>query len=826
MTDIKHVPPAAPLAGVQVVDMGQYIAGPGAAMALAELGASVVKIEPIAGDQARHIGRYGESMVRAYNRGKRSIALDLKSDAGREAAWRLISRADVVIQNLRPGVVDKLGLGPVAVRERFPRAIYLSISGFGRKGPSRDRPGYDIAAQAESGLMSLTGEPDRSPQKVGAPIVDAAAAQLGAQAVLAALYGRERTGVGATIDTSLLDVAMHLQAATWADFLGGGPEPMRMGDGQPHNAPAAEVVPTRDGHVVLSAYADDHWLRLCRVIGREALGRDPRFCSNEMRVANRDALREMLRESLSALSSEECVALLSGNQIVVGAVRSYSQVLNSAELSDGGLIVEAVGAGGLRYRALGLPYRINDTPSPSPHAAPACGADTDALLAEAGYSPKEMAAMHQAGVVASPAMDTTPAYESEARVHRALVQTLPLYEMMRMRAATTARRHPVLGYAGETGDSTLRWVNQFTHTHRKLGPDDREVVSPNNDTVYSNAWLDLSRGPVLIDTPDMGERYWTLGLLDAWTNPFAYIGRRTTGNHRQRTLVHGPDWRGTLPPGVSQVIAAPGDDVWLIGRVLVDDTAEDIEAVRALQASMRMIGLDGNDAAMRVDTLIDGRAVATPAVTDYVETVTQALRGNPPPDGESLDWPLDLDHVAAWLPRVFDELRQKDQPRALGGGWSLQLEVLTHWGPDVMTRARVARNFIGALGMQEAMYPTAEADGEGRALDGSHAYELRFPSGAGPRVGAFWSLTMYRRSDCLFVANPIHRYSIGDRTPGLRHDADGSLAIRIQARDPGCGHNWLPSPDGEPFYVVLRLYQPHAEHLEHRYTYPPLRRLD
>ncbi|HEY8359898.1 MAG TPA: DUF1214 domain-containing protein, partial [Ramlibacter sp.] len=137
----------------------------------------------------------------------------------------------------------------------------------------------------------------------------------------------------------------------------------------------------------------------------------------------------------------------------------------------------------------------------------------------------------------------------------------------------------------------------------------------------------------------------------------------------------------------------------------------------------------------------------------------------------------------------------------------------------------VARNLIGALGIEEAMYPTAEVDADGRALHGSHAYELRFAPGAHPRVGAFWSLTMYRRSDCLFVANPIARYSIGDRTPGLRTESDGSLAIRVQAGDPGPGCNWLPAPAGELFYVVLRLYQPQRDHLELRYAYPPLRRL-
>jgi hypothetical protein len=373
----------------------------------------------------------------------------------------------------------------------------------------------------------------------------------------------------------------------------------------------------------------------------------------------------------------------------------------------------------------------------------------------------------------------------------------------------------------------MRWVNQFTHTHRKLGPHDREVVSPNNDTVYSNAWLDLLQGPVLIDTPDFAERYWTLGLLDAWTNPFGYVGRRTTGHRRQRTLVHGPGWRGALPAGgVSQVIAAPGHDVWLIGRILVDDTVADLATVRGLQAELRMSRLDGADAARRVDTGIGGHLSAMPSAAAYARCVDTALARNPLPAGETLVWPPDLPAMEQVLPQVFDELRQQDQPRQLGQGWALPVSVRTHWGADVLTRARVARNLIGALGIEEAMYPTAEADDGGSTLDGRHAYELRFPPGGEPRVGAFWSLTVYRRSDCLFVANPIDRYSIGDRTPGLRHDADGSLAIRLQARDPGPGHNWLPAPADEPFYVVLRLYQPQAEHLDFRYRYPPLRRLD
>jgi hypothetical protein len=422
-------------------------------------------------------------------------------------------------------------------------------------------------------------------------------------------------------------------------------------------------------------------------------------------------------------------------------------------------------------------------------------------------------------------MTTATLYQPSTATPNAVIQTLPLFEMMRMRAATTARRHPRLGFASEERDSRMRWVNQFTHTHRKLGPDDREVVSPNNDTVYSNAWLDLSNGPVLVDTPDMGERYWVLGLLDAWTNPFAYVGRRTTGNQRQRTLVHGPAWRGKVPAGVTNVIAAPGQDVWLIGRILVDDAPADIESVRALQAQIVARGLDGSDAAMRVDTRLDGRSVAVPSPELYRAIVDEALARNPVPDGESLQWPVDEEKLATELPRVFEQLRHKEQPHALGGGWALQVAVRDHWGGDVLTRARIARNFIGALGIEEAMYPAAEVDADGEPLHGSRAYELRFAPGEGLRVGAFWSLTMYRRSDCLFVANPIHRYSIGDRTPGLKLETDGSLVIRLQADSPGPGCNWLPAPRDDLFYVVLRLYQPRADHLEYRYAYPPLRRV-
>jgi crotonobetainyl-CoA:carnitine CoA-transferase CaiB-like acyl-CoA transferase len=248
--------------------------------------------------------------------------------------------------------------------------------------------------------MSVTGEPDRPPQKVGVPIIDAAAAHLGAQAVLAALFGRERSGAGQSIELSLLEVALHLQASTWSDYLGGAPEPTRIGGGQPHNAPAAEVVPTRDGYIVVSAYAEEHWARFCRVIGREELVTDERFCSNARRVANRTALRQVLQECLSQSSSADCVERLTRSGIVAGAVRSYRQVLESPDVLASGVLVEAAASDGSAYRVVGRPYRFGPGRRPTPAAAPAVGAHGDELLAEAGYTPEDIHALRLAGALA------------------------------------------------------------------------------------------------------------------------------------------------------------------------------------------------------------------------------------------------------------------------------------------------------------------------------------------------------------------------------------------------------------------------------------------
>jgi crotonobetainyl-CoA:carnitine CoA-transferase CaiB-like acyl-CoA transferase len=383
-----------PLEGIRVVELGNYIAGPGTTMVLRDLGAEVVKIESLAGDAARSTGVFGMSMLRAYNRDKKSIALDLRQPRGLAVARRLIARADVVVQNLRPGAMESLGLGADMLRAQQPALIHVSIAGFPAGAPSAARPGYDIAAQAESGMMSVTGEPQGLPQKVGATIVDAASVHVAAQAILAALLRRVRTGVGETIRLSLLEVALHLQLSNWSDYLVRGVEPRRSGDGQPLAAPAADIFPTRDGMVVVSAYVQAHWMRLCECIGAPELATDPRFATNDMRVTNRCAMKAAVSARLVQFGTNDCVALLAGNGIVVGVVRGYQDAAECADFQASTMLIDAESNGAVAgYRSFGLPYEFVDTARPPSKAAPAHGAHTVDVLIDAGFGAEEIAAL-------------------------------------------------------------------------------------------------------------------------------------------------------------------------------------------------------------------------------------------------------------------------------------------------------------------------------------------------------------------------------------------------------------------------------------------------
>lgn len=387
-----------PLDGVRVVDFGQFIAAPAAGAALAEMGADVIKIEPVGGESARQIGVYGQAMVRAYNGGKRSLAVDLRTSEGREVARRLVRDADIVLQNLRTGVMETFGLGPADVRAVNPGVVYGSVSGFGRHGPSRDRPGFDIAAQAESGLMSVTGEAGRDPQRVGVPVVDAAAGHVLAEAVLGAYIGRLRFGTGRDVEVSLLDVAIHLQSTTWGEYFLTGEVPERKGNGQPTVAPAADVVPTADGAIVLSAYTPAHFAKLCVLVGRAELADDPRFATNPDRVTNRAALLAELAPAFGGLTTRDALDMLIGNGIVAGAINDYAQVTQHPDVRASGTFVEVVDDG-TPYTVVRTPWRDGPHDVGAPAPAPGVGRDTRAIMAELGYPATEIDDLVRRGIV-------------------------------------------------------------------------------------------------------------------------------------------------------------------------------------------------------------------------------------------------------------------------------------------------------------------------------------------------------------------------------------------------------------------------------------------
>lgn len=372
-------PLASPLAGIRVVEFGHYIAAPAATQLLADLGAEVVKVEPPTGDQARGIGAYGEGIVLAFNRGKKSVVLDLTSGDDRNAAKRLISEADVVVQNLRAGAMARRGLGPddlVPVRERL---VYVSVSGFSSKGPSASRAGLDIAAQAESGLMSINGEQDGDPLRVGFPIADVAASYAVVQAVLAALLRRERTGRGAVVEVSLVDAMIHMQSAMWGEWHTSGQEPRRKGNGQATVAPAADLIRTADGAIVLSAYTPEHFARLCELMGKSWMIEDPRFADNPSRVAHRDVLLAEISQAFGAVPTDECLAALADRGLVAAAVRTYGEVAASADTRASSILTTGVSPDGERYPIPSLPFSLDGVDPAPGRAVPKAGADNDEL---------------------------------------------------------------------------------------------------------------------------------------------------------------------------------------------------------------------------------------------------------------------------------------------------------------------------------------------------------------------------------------------------------------------------------------------------------------
>jgi len=398
--------PAAPLAGVRVADLSRVLAGPYATMLLADMGADVVKVEhPERGDDTRSWGPPWAGDQAAYylalNRGKRSLAVDLKDPDGLAAVRALCARADVVVQNFRPGTAERLGLGYADVAADNPGAVYCSVSGFGPGHVRPDRPGFDVVVQGESGLMSTTGEPDTGPTRIGVPLADVLTGLNAAAAVCAALVRRAATGRGGHVQVSLLNSALSGLVQVGQSALVTGVEPERTGHAHAAIVPY-QTFPTADGELVVAAGNDELYRKLCAVLGRPDLAEDPRFRRNADRVAHREALVAEITAALAARGAEEWSALLTDAGVPVGKVRGVLEAIRTADASgdEPTLTVAHPVLGDLELVRPG--FRFADR-GPGPGARvlppPLLGQHSTEVLEELGLSAEQIAALLERGAV-------------------------------------------------------------------------------------------------------------------------------------------------------------------------------------------------------------------------------------------------------------------------------------------------------------------------------------------------------------------------------------------------------------------------------------------
>jgi crotonobetainyl-CoA:carnitine CoA-transferase CaiB-like acyl-CoA transferase len=393
-----------PLEGLRVIDLTRILAGPYCTQALADAGADVIKIEePGKGDDTRGWGPpfvQGESVYfLSVNRGKRGITLDLKHLRGREILWRLLETADVLIENFRPGTLDRLGFSYEEVHRRHPRIVYASVSGYGPDGPWGGRPGYDAVVQGEGGLMSMTGAADGPPYRVGASIADITAGTTAFQGILLALLRRGRTGEGGRVDVSLLESLLSVFAYHTSTYLLTGAVPGRLGNRHPNLAPY-ETFEAADGPVILGVGSEGLWRDFCKTLGEPDLADDPRFRTNALRVSNYGALRAHLAPRLEERTVGDWLAKWEGAGIPCGRVRTVAEALDNPQVTARGLLVETehpvIGKG----RYVGSPIHLDGATRSSRRAPPRLGQHTGEVLHERlGMALSEVTALRADGIV-------------------------------------------------------------------------------------------------------------------------------------------------------------------------------------------------------------------------------------------------------------------------------------------------------------------------------------------------------------------------------------------------------------------------------------------
>ena len=395
---------AGPLTGLKVIELAHIMAGPVCGQLLADMGADVIKVEKVPGgdDTRRMVPPEVEGESAAFmilNRNKRGTAINLKSESGKAVLQKMLRTADVVIENYRPGTMERLGLGYESLRQQNRGLIYCQITGFGRTGPYAERAGFDLIAQGMSGLMSVTGEGQgRPPIKAGVPVGDISAGMLAAMGILAAYIHRLKTGEGQLVDTSLLEASVINTYWVSAIFLATGVSPGAIGSAHPMSAPY-QAIPTADGWINIGAANQANWLRLVEVIDMPELAQDSRFGDNAARMQHLPALVEILSTSFKQRSTADWLARLETIGVPAGPVLSIGDMLKDPQVLAREMVVDVEHSRLGRTKALGTPVKFSHTPTKVIQGAPLLGEHTREILSEYGYSNSEIEALAAAGDV-------------------------------------------------------------------------------------------------------------------------------------------------------------------------------------------------------------------------------------------------------------------------------------------------------------------------------------------------------------------------------------------------------------------------------------------